>query len=75
MAENIKWIRLLRQQRKELYAEMSRNKIEYEASLLIEKKRNEWLSEKLIETQRKVRMLTHEIARKEEEYDALRKHI
>lgn len=75
MADNIKWLRLLRNQRKELLDEMNRSKLEYEAKLLIEKKHNEWLSNKLIETQRKVRILTYEIERKEEQIVGLRKHV
>lgn len=69
------WLRALRKQRQELNAEMERTKTEYEAKLLIEKKRSEWLSDKLIATQRNVRLLTYEIERKEDEISALRKHI
>lgn len=75
MGDNLVWLRALRKQRQELNAEMERTKTEYEAALLIEKKQNEWLSNKLIETQRKVRLLTYEIERKEEEISGLRKQF
>jgi len=65
MGDTAKWLRALRNQKKELQAELDQVRQEYEAKLLVERERGEWLSEKLIEVQRQCRLLTYEIERKE----------
>ena len=65
MSDVSRWLRALRNQKKELQAEFERTQQEYEAALLVERKHSEWLSEKLIEAQAKCRLLTYEIEKKE----------
>ena len=71
MGDTSKWLRILRNQKKESQIELSRVRLEYDAQILILKKENEWLSDKLIETQRQLRLLTYEIEKKEGVIDGL----
>ena len=48
---------------------------EYEYKLLVEQKKNKWLSDKLIETQKSNRVLTLEIAAKEVQISDLRQQL
>ena len=70
--ESIKWMNMLRKQKREDKEKFDKMQLEYEALLLTERSRNEWLHCKLIDAQKKVRTLTYEICRKEEALDALR---
>lgn len=67
----VKWMTLYRQERKAHQQEIEKLKNEYELKLLDAQTKNDWLSEKLIENQKKLRVLTLEIIRKEEQIDAL----
>ena len=71
MGDTSKWLRILRNQRKESQIELNQVRLEYEAQLLVVKKQNDWLSEKLIETQRQLRLLTYDIEKKEGMISAL----
>ena len=75
MGDTAKWLKALRRQRLELLDELNKTKLEYEAQLLVAKKRNDWLTSKLIETQRKVRILNYELMRKEEVNNNLRSEL
>lgn len=70
-----KWMTLYRQECKDHANDMDKIRLEYEKMLLDDSIKNKWLSDKLIETQHKVRVLTHEIARKEEQIDDLQKRL
>ena len=61
----VKWMTLYRQERKAHQAEIDRLTQEYEAKLLQEQQKNKWLNDKMIDVQKKNRILTFEIARKE----------
>ena len=71
----VKWMTLYRQERKAHQQEIEKLKSEYELKLLDAQTKNDWLSEKLIENQKKLQVLTLEIIRKEEQIDALRASI
>ena len=73
--ENIKWMNMLRKQKREDKEKFDKMQLEYEALLLTERSRNEWLHCKLIDAQKKVRTLTYEIMKKEEALDALRTEL
>lgn len=66
---------LYRQECKDHEKDMDKVRLEYEKKLLDDAIKIKWLSDKLIETQQKVRVLTHEIARKEEQISALQKCV
>ena len=75
MADAAKWMAALRKQRKEHQVEINQIKLEYEAKLLQEKKQNEWLNSKPIDSQRKLRMMIYELEQMEVRYDALQKRL
>lgn len=71
----VKWMQLYRQERKEHQKEIEKLMGEYEIKILDLQTKNQWLSNQLIETQKDLRVLTFEIARKEERIDALQQQL
>lgn len=71
----VKWMTLYRQERKEHQKEIGKLMGEYELKILDLQTKNQWLSNQLIETQKDLRVLTFEIARKEERIDALQQQL
>ena len=71
----VKWMTLYRQAQKAHQKEIKKLMEEYELKILDLQTRNQWLSNKLIDTQKNLRVLTFEIARKEEIIDDLQQRL
>ena len=71
MGDTARWMKALHKERREHQDELNKVKIEYEAKLLQERSERQWLHDKLIDSQKRIRTLTYEIMKKEEVIDAL----
>ena len=71
MSDTARWMKALHKERREHQDELNKVKIEYEAKLLQERSERQWLHDKLIDSQKRIRTLTYEIMKKEEVIDAL----
>lgn len=71
----VRWMTLYRQERKEHQKEIQKIMNEYELKICDLQTKNQWLSNQLIDTQKNLRVLTLEIARKEVEIHDLQQQL